>query len=472
MRNGDEHVPGLHVPGLEVSPEILDLDDDEFRRLGYWIVDRTIDHLSSLRERPAITTDTYEALHEVLGGPVPRERDDVAAGLSLLADVALENQQHGDHPRYFARVPGPSSHVAILGDWLASGMQGVASSWGGGSGTATVEVVALDWLRDALGLNPNSSGVLVSGGSLASTTALITARAERGAGVLYLSDQTHSSIKRGALGIGWAAEDIQTLPTTDDFVLSPQTAREAILRDVEAGRRPAILVATAGTTNTGAVDDLPALAELCAEFGLWLHVDGAYGGPAALAPDRNGIRGLEYADSFVLDPHKWLFQPYDAACVWVAHPNALERTFAMYPEYLKDTQGGAIDLHNRSLELTRRARGVKLWLTIRTYGLDVLVDAVNRGIALAEFAQRVIERDERLGIVTPAQLGVVTFASDTVDAAAHSRAVAEVTADGFAAATSTVLHGRPVIRLCTINPHTTTDDISQTIERLAASLQG
>ena len=129
-------------------------------------------------------------------------------------------------------------------------------------------------------------------------------------------------------------------------------------------------------------------------------------------------------------------------------------------------------MHNRSLELTRRARGVKLWLTIRTYGLDVLVDAVNRGIALAEFAQRVIEREERLVIVTPAQLGVVTFASDTVDAAAHSRAVAEVTADGFAAATSTMLHGRTVIRLCTINPHTTTDDISQTIERLAESLQG
>ena len=130
VSNGDER-----VSGLEVSPEILDLDSEDFRRLGYWIVDRTIDHLSSLRERPAITTDTYEALHEVLGGPVPRERDDVLVGLSLLADVALENQQHGDHPRYFARVPGPSSHVAILGDWLASGMQGVGHCDGRGSCT-------------------------------------------------------------------------------------------------------------------------------------------------------------------------------------------------------------------------------------------------------------------------------------------------------------------------------------------------
>ena len=463
--NNDEQ-----ISGLEISPEILDLDVDEFRRLGYWVVDRTIEHLTTLSDRPAITTSPFTELTEQLGGPLPQESGDIASGLSLLADVALENQQHGDHPRYFARVPGPSSHVAILGDWLASGMQGIASSWGGGSGTATVEVVALDWLRDALGLNPQSQGVLVSGGSLASTTALITARAERGPGVLYLSDQTHSSIKRGALGIGWSADDITVLPTDAEFRFSPATAREAIERDITAGCRPAVLVGTAGTTNTGVVDDLPALAALCREFGIWFHVDGAYGGPAALASGRNGIEGLELADSFVLDPHKWLFQPYDAACVWVAHPNALERTFAMYPEYLADTQGGAVDLHNRSLELTRRARGVKLWLTLRTYGLHTIVDAVQRGIALAEFAQQCVEGDERLEVATPARLGVITFSSKTGDAAAHTAAVAEVTADGFAAATSTVLHGRTVIRLCTINPHTTTDDISRTVALIADAL--
>jgi glutamate/tyrosine decarboxylase-like PLP-dependent enzyme len=472
VTDADPQILNDAIAGLEISPEILDLDPVEFRRLGYWVVDRTVEHLATLTDRPAISTASYDDLVQQLGGPLPMSGSSLTDGLELLADVALENQQHGDHPRYFARVPGPSSQVAILGDWLASGMQAVASSWGGGAGTATVEVVALNWLRDVLGLNPESQGVLVSGGSLASTTALITARAQRGEGVLYLSDQTHSSIKRGALGVGWNPDDISVLPTDDDFRFAPATAREAIVRDLEAGRRPAILVATAGTTNTGAVDDLPALAELCREFGLWLHVDGAYGGPAALAPDRNGIRGLECADSFVLDPHKWLFQPYDAACVWVAHPNALERTFAMYPEYLADTQGGAVDLHNRSLELTRRARGVKLWLTLRTYGFEVLVDAVNRGIALAEYAQQVIERDARLTIVTPAQLGVVTFASTSKDATAHVSAVAEVTADGFAAATSTVLHGRTVIRLCTINPHTTTDDIAGTVARLAAALEG
>ena len=460
------------IPGLEIAPDLLDLDVDEFRRLGYWVVDRTIEHLTTLDDRPAITTSSFDQLSDALGGPLPLTGEDLSEGLSLLADVALENQQHGDHARYFARVPGPSSHVAILGDWLASGMQGVASSWGGGSGTATVEVVALNWLRDALGLAAQSQGVLVSGGSLASTTALITARAERGSGILYLSDQTHSSIKRGALGIGWDPADIRIIPTDSEFLFSPAAARSAIEHDVREGRRPAVLVGTAGTTNTGAVDDLAALAALCREYGIWFHVDGAYGGPAALAPGRNGISGLECADSFVLDPHKWLFQPYDAACVWVAHPNALERTFAMYPEYLADTQGGEVDLHNRSLELTRRSRGVKLWLTLRTYGMNVLVDAVQRGIALAEYAQQCVESDDRIHTVTPARLGVVTFASNTADAAMHSAAVAEVTAGGFAAATSTVLHGKTVIRLCTINPHTTTEDISRTIALLADALHG
>jgi len=452
--------------GLAVPPDVLDVDPERLRALGHWVVDRTVEHLTTLGDRPALTAADHGTLMAALGGPLPRTPGDVEASLALLADVALEHQQHGDHPRYFARVPGPSSHVAVLGEWLATGMQAIASSWGGGSGTATLEVVALDWLRDALGLAPGSEGVLQSGGSMASTVALATARAENGAGVLYLSDQTHSSIRRAALVLGWSPDDIRVLPTDEHQRISPDVLRAAMEADAAAGRHPAIVVATAGTTNTGAVDDIPAIADLCAVHGAWLHVDGAYGGPAALAADRNGIQGLEHADSFVLDPHKWLFQPYDVACVWVARPGALYRTFAMHPEYLRDAQGG-VDLHNRSLELTRRSRAAKLWLTLRTYGIDALVQAVERGIALAEVAQDAVESDARLELVTPASLGVVTFAVRGLSDEGHVRTAAELTADGFAAATSTVLSGRTVLRLCTINPRTTEDDVRQTVHRLA-----
>ncbi|MDH4354017.1 MAG: aminotransferase class I/II-fold pyridoxal phosphate-dependent enzyme, partial [Actinomycetota bacterium] len=367
----------------------------------------------------------------------------------------------------FARVPGPSSQVAVLGEWMATGMQSIASSWGGGSGTATLEVVVLDWLRDALGLAPTSEGVLLSGGSIASTTGLLVARAENGEGVLYLSDQTHSSIGRGALAVGWPAERVRTLPTDALGALMPDVLEAAITSDLAEGDRPAVAVATAGTTNTGAVDDLPAFGEICRRHGLWLHVDGAYGGPAALAPDRNGIRGLECADSFVLDPHKWLFQPYDVGCLWVCEPGALERTFAMHPEYLRDAQGGRVDLHNRSLELTRRSRAAKLWLTLRTYGVDALAAAVQRGVALAEEAQRLVEREARLEVVTPARLGVLTFAVKGADDIVHAGVTEAVNADGYAAITGTVVGGRSVLRLCTINPRTTVADLEGTVSLVA-----
>ena len=454
-------------PRSRVGP--LDLEVEELRRLGYWVVDRTIEHLTTPPDRRVVTISSYDDLAGLLGGPLPRDPRPPEEGLALLADVALAHQQHGDHPRFFARVPGPSSPVAVLGEWLATGMQGIASSWSGGSGTATLELVALDWLREALGLAPGSEGVLVSGGSMGNTTALVAARAERGTGAAYLSNQTHSSINRGLSAMGWASDLIRVLPTDERYRLAASTLRQAVTADLAAGIRPAVVVATAGTTNTGAVDDLPALADVCAEHGLWLHVDGAYGGPAALASDHNGILGLDRADSFVLDPHKWLFQPYDIACVWMARPGALERTFAMHPEYLRDAQGGVVDLHNRGLELTRRCRAAKLWLTLRSYGVDALADAVQHGVRLAEYAQQTIEADPRLSVTTPAQLGIVTFQVNGLDDAGHVAVAAAVTAGGYAALTSTVLSGRAVLRLCTINPRTTHDDIRTTLGLVADS---
>lgn len=444
-------------------PDLLDLPEEELRRLGYWVVDRTIEHLRTLPDRPAITTSSYDELVGRLGGPIPRSAHSLDEGLALLADVALEAQQHGDHPRYFARVPGPSSPVAVLGEWLAVGMQAIASSWAGGSGTATLELVALDWLRDALGLAPTAEGIVLTGGSIANTTALIAARAEHGEGVLYLSDQTHSSIARGARAIGWPPDLIRVLPTDSDLRLRPDTVAAAVRDDIAARLRPSVLVATAGNTNSGACDDLLALADLCREASIWLHVDGAYGGPTALVPGHE-LRGLSVADSFVLDPHKWLFQPYDAACLWVSRPGALERTFSMHPEYLTDTQGGPVDLHNRGLELSRHSRAAKLWLTLRTYGFDALGQAIGRGIELASYAEGLIGDSPQLEVVTPAQRGILTFAVPGLDDAQHAEVAALVTADGHAALTSTVIHGRRVLRLCIINPRTTHEDLRSTLE--------
>jgi glutamate/tyrosine decarboxylase-like PLP-dependent enzyme len=442
---------------------------EEMRRLGHWVVDRVVDHFAQSPDGPAVRTGTPDELREALGGPPPEQPGDPLAAMELLTDVALLHMQHGDHPRYFARVPGPSSFAGVLGDWLGTGFNAIAASWKGGSGPATVELVVLDWLRSLLGMPEGTEGVLASGGSLANVSALATARAVDGPGVAYLSDQTHSSISRGLVALGFGPGEVRMIPTDDAMRMPLGAVESAIAEDRAAGRRPGFVVASAGTTNTGSVDPLHPLADLCTEQGMWFHVDGAYGAPAALCePGRRVLDGIERADSLVLDPHKWLFQPYDVGCLLVRRPGALDRAFHMTPEYLLDVAAivAEVDFRNRSLELSRRSRALKIWLTFHTYGLERIRGAIERGIRLAEEAERLLRADGRFEIVTPAQLGIVTFA---LHGASHADHVARATAigvDGYAALTTTLLHERSVLRLCTINPLTTEADLAGTIERI------
>ena len=395
------------------GPDTLGLAAEEMRRLGYWVVDAVVEHYEGARETPAIQTGTPEQLMAALGGPVPEDPGDPIEAMNQLVDTALAHMQHGDHPRFFARVPGPSSYAGVLGDWLGTGFNALVASWTGGSGPATVELVVLEWLRELLGLPAGSEGVLMSGGSLANLTGLAAARHLSGAGVAYLSDQTHASIARGLVHLGFGPEEVRVLRSDENFRLHPASVAEAVAQDRAAGRRPGFIVATAGTTNCGVVDPLGALADLCANEGLWLHVDGAYGAPAALCQaGARALTGLDRADSLVLDPHKWLFAPYDVGCLFLRRPGALAEAFAMLPEYLVDTQArpGEVDFRDRTLELSRRARALKLWLAFRVYGAGRMRAGIARGIELAEFAEQIVRDDERWALVTPAQLGILTFA--------------------------------------------------------------
>lgn len=457
-------------------PDTLGMPADEMRRLGYAVVDLVVDRHCGRHLEPAILNGTPADLLQQLGGPIPVKPGDADAALAQLVDVALAHQQHGDHPRYFARVPGPSSFAAILGDWLSTGFNTIAASWAGGSGPSALELIVVDWLRELTGLPAGTEGVLVSGGSMANLTAIATARAVCGPGVAYLSDQTHSSIVRALRTLGFPESEIRVLPSDDHYRMDVAGLREALAADRRRGLRPMLIIANAGTTNTGAVDPLPELADLCATDGLWCHIDGAYGAPAALTDvGRQRLAGMERADSLVLDPHKWLFQPYDVGCVLMRRPGALERAFAMNPEYLKDVQAESaaeVDFRNRSLELTRRSRAVKLWLTFRTYGLERIRNAISTGIGLAECAERLVhDTSDTWKLVTPAQLGIVTFAGRNATRSQHDRAVQVVADSGFAAVTSTMLKSRSVLRLCTINPLTTVDDLRETLRRLALALE-
>lgn len=452
--------------------DTLGLTEDQMRTLGYQVVDTVVQYLARRRDEPAIRVAPRAAIEHAIGTDLPRQGTDPAEALDKLHSAVLSHMQHGDHPRYFARVPSPSSFAGILGDWLAVGMNAIASTWAGASGPATLELTVIDWLRELLGMPEGTEGILTSGGSIANLIGLATCFSERGRGVVYLNDQTHASLRRNLLTLGVPAHDIRTLSTGDRLRFDVEALARAVADDRAAGMRPVMIIANAGTTNTGSSDPLREIALWCRSQGLWMHVDGAYGAPAALtAKGRAHLNGMELADSLVFDPHKWLFQPYGCGCLLVRHPGALENAFAMHPEYLRDSKGaecGEVDLYNRSIELTRRARAIKIWMTLVTHGVDGVAAAVARGIALAEHAERFIRDDERTWeLVTPAQIGVVTFAKRDCRPGEHQRMVNRLSASGFATLSTTELGGRSVLRLCTINPLTTPEELEQTLQRLA-----
>jgi aromatic-L-amino-acid/L-tryptophan decarboxylase len=438
---------------------VLSLPPEEMRRLGYRVVDRIVEHYETVGERPPITVGDAEELRAALGGPLPEAPGDPDEALDLLLDHALRFVQHGDHPRFFARIGSPSNYASVLADAAASGLNVFAASWTGGSGPATVELVVLDWLRQLCGMPEGTEGVMVSGGSVGSLVALAAARTARfgerapAEAVAYVSSEGHASIPRALRVLGLQCV---VVPAREDHRLHPDDARAAMKGDGV----PFAVVANAGTTSTGAVDPLEELANL----GLWLHVDGAYGAPAALA---GALTGLEHADSLVLDPHKWLFQPYEIGCVLVREPGLLERTFALSGVYLRDTVSDEVNFRDRSVQLSRTSRALKLWLSLRVFGVAAFREAIAHGIALAEHAEAVLRARPGWEVVSPAQLAIVCFRRDGDDA--HQTAIAAAMVDdAFAAPSTTELAGRVALRLCTINPRTTFEDIERTIDRLEA----
>ena len=427
------------------------------------MVDAIVDHQQRLREQPPVRTGTPAELRDRLNATAqaPAGPGDPHAALRTLLDDVVPFMQRGDHPRFFARVGSPSNAVSALADALAAGLNVISASWAGGSGPAALELIVLDWLRQWMGMPDGTEGILVSGGSVGSLTALAAAREAVHPEVAYVSDQTHASLTRALRLLG---VPVETIPSDAAFRLPAAHLRLD---------RPAIVVGTAGTTNTGAVDPLDQLADRCGQRDdVWLHVDGAYGGPAAMT-DRGGqlLRGMERADSLVVDPHKWLFQPYEIGSVLVRRPGALQKAFVMFPEYLRDVGVGEeeVAFRDRGPQLSRGSRALKLWLSVQTFGVDAFRAGVQHGIDLAERAQQAIERTPGLEVVTPAQLGIVTFRHTTAD---NAQLVDRVVADGYAAPSSTVLRGQTVLRLCTINPRTTFEEIDRTVERIAELAAG
>jgi aromatic-L-amino-acid decarboxylase len=460
----------------------LTLSPEEMRAMGYRVVDMLVEHVETLVDKPLTRKSDRATLETRLRVPPPAEGSDALQVLDELERDILSTMMHPDHPRYFAFIPGPGNYVSALADALAAGFNVFAGTWLEASAPAEIELVTIDWLREACGLPPTAGGVYVSGGSVANMTGLAVARQIKLGGltdgaVVYGSDQTHSSIARGLRTLGFGPDQLRTLPSDATYRFDVRQLRSAIDRDRAAGLIPFCVVGTAGTTNTGAIDPLSALADLCAEQSLWFHIDGAYGAAAALsARGKPLMDGLERADTLVLDPHKWLFQPFDMGCLIVKRSAWLEETFSTVPEYLRDTQGqeGEVNFWERGIQLTRSFRALKLWLSIKVFGWSAFQEAIERGFELAKLTEAAVIRRPGWEVVTPAQLSIITFrcAPAGLDQGQVDQLnrdlVADMIADGTAMISSTELRGRTVLRMCTMNPRATDADIEKTIDRLAA----
>jgi glutamate/tyrosine decarboxylase-like PLP-dependent enzyme len=463
-----------------MTDDPLSLDPETMRRLGYQTVDWLVERAARRDQEPVLVEESPRAMADRVRADAPAAGETLDALLPLLADV-LHHRSRIDHPRYLAYIPGESTWPGALGDLVASTYNIDVGNWQESAGPTQLELTVLGWFAEWIGYPAAASGVLVSGGSAANLTALACAReavagAMRDDLVVYVSAQGHSSLARAARNLGFRPQQVRVLPVDDDYRMRPEALAAAVEADLAAGRTPLAVLAVAGTTNTGAVDDLPEIARLCRRYGVWLHVDAAYGGFAAITErGRRRLAGIELADSVTLDPHKWLYQPFECGAVLVREGRLLPRAFEIHPDYLQDTvaQDAEVNLADHGLQLTRMSRALKVWLSVRYFGFDAFVAAVDRSLDLAEHAQSYVEASHELELVAPATLGVVCFrrhpegVDDEEDLERLNVALVEALArSGEGLVSSTRLAGRYAIRACVLNHSTSAADVEQVLRRL------
>ena len=371
-----------------------------------------------------------------------------------------------------------------MGDWLATGFNCFAGVWSVAAGPNALELTVLDWFRAWLGMPAGTSGLLTSGGSAATVTAVVAARhamvqdqpgrLERA--VLYCSSQAHSSVTRAAWIAGVPRDNVRTIPVDPDFRMVPAALAAAIAEDRAAGMLPFCVVASAGTTNTGSVDPLPAIADVCRDARVWFHVDAAYGGFAGLTDrGRALLDGIERADTVTLDPHKWLFVPFECGCLLAREPERLSEAFRILPEYLKDveTAGAEVNFADLGEQLTRYSRALKVWVPVQYFGLGAIRSAIDLGLNLAQHAEKLLRQDPIFEILSPARLGIVCFRvhpagmDETADLDALNQRINErVNAMGRHFISSTRLNGAFSLRICVLGFRTGEEDIEELVESL------
>jgi len=440
------------------------MKNEDFRRAGHDFVDWIADYLENVEKYPVVSRLEPGDVKKLVPAVPPARGEAMDAIFRDFERVVMPGITHWQHPGWFAYFPANNSPASVLGEFLTAGLGAQCMVWQTSPAAAELEEVVLDWLRQMIGLPEGFTGVIQDTASTATLCAFLSAR-ERATGfesnesglhlplAVYASEEAHSSADKGVRIAGFGKANFRRLPTDERFALVPERLEETLVRDKEAGLVPACVMATVGTTSSGAIDPLRAIGEICRTHGVWFHVDAAWAGTAALLPEKRWILdGAELADSLVFNPHKWMATNFDCSAYFVRDPGTLIRTFEIHPEYLKTGVDAKVkNYRDWGIQLGRRFRALKLWFVIRSYGVEGLQAMVREHIRLAGLVREWVEADARLELLAPAELGLVCFRINDgrADAALdelNRRFLARINAAGSIFLTHTTLRGKFTVR--------------------------
>ena len=407
-----------HVPG--------DMDADAFRRYGHELVEWIADYLSHSERYPVLSQVQPDEVRHALPTRAPERGEEFASILADFERVILPGITHWNHPGFFGYFAITGSAPGVLAEFLCAALNAQGMLWRTSPSVTELEEVALGWLRQLIGLPDCFEGVIYDTASVSSLHALATARhaavpdvRRRGLAArsdvpplrVYCSEHAHSSIDKAVMTLGLGHEALRKIGADEAFRMRPDLLRQASAEDRAAGLRPIAVVATVGTTSTTSVDPVPAIAEVCAAEGLWLHVDAAYAGVAAMLPDRRDtLAGCDRADSLVVNPHKWLFTPFDLSAFYCRRMDTLREAFSLTPEYLKTSEAGEVrNLMDTGVQLGRRFRALKLWMILRYFGAQGIRERLATHIRLAQRFAEWVDESPDFQRLAPVPFSVVCF---------------------------------------------------------------
>jgi aromatic-L-amino-acid decarboxylase len=452
---------------------MTDMSPEEFRRAAHEAVDWAADYLAGIRNYPVLSRVKPGDLIELLPKSAPEQGEPIEDILADFQHQILPGITHWNHPAFHAYFSNSATGPGIIGELLTAALNVNGMVWKSSPAATELEQVTLGWIRQWMGLPDSWFGIIFDTASLSTMHALAAARAfvdpearARGSShnlTVYTSQHAHSSVEKGAIAIGMGQDNVRLIAVDSEFRMRPDALARAIENDVKAGKRPCCIVPTVGTTSTSSIDPIEPAADLARQCGAWLHIDTAYGGPAAILPEqRHILNGAERADSLVVNPHKWMGTPMDLSVFYTSRPDVLRNAFSLIPEFLRTTEDGSVvNFMDYGVPLGRRFRSLKLWFVMRYFGREGMMEMLRSHISFAADLAKRINAHPDFELSAPVPLSLICFRFKGSDEE-NRRLLDRVNASGRAFLSHTVLDGKFVLRLAIGNFRTTSQDLDET----------